>query len=146
MATPHESTRSFWIGCALGVPVIAIGIRGALVNARDTHPAELARWIAGSAIVHDAAALPVVAVVAWLGRRYVAGWAWPAVRWAAMTTAILLVVSRPFVAGYGYNPDNPTALPRDYGLGVALALVVVWVTAAGWAVLTRRSAQGRSNR
>ena len=139
----HGSTRGFWIGAALGSPIIALGIRGAVVNARDTHPAELGRWIAGSAVLHDALVLPVVAAIAFLGRRVVVEWAWPSVRWALMTSAILLVVSRPFVAGYGYNPQNPTALPRNYGLGVAVALVVVWAVAAIWALLLRRQAGHR---
>ena len=88
--------------------------------------------------MHDALVLPLVAAVAVLGRRLVPGWAWPAVRWALATSAILLVVSRPFVARWGYHPANPTALPRNYGLGVAIAITVVWVLAGTWAMALRR--------
>lgn len=137
-AAPPQSTRAFWIAMAVGTPIVAFGIRGALVNARDVHPGEVARWLVGSAIVHDAVILPLVLAVGLVGRRFVPAWAWPAVRWALMTTGVLVLVSRPFVAGYGYNPGNPTALNRNYGLGVSIALAVVWTAATVWAFLTRR--------
>jgi hypothetical protein len=136
-SAPERSTRSFWVGFALGVPIIALGIRGLLANSVDTRPAELARWLVGSAVVHDAVVLPLVAVIG-LGGRRLSGWAWPALRWALATTAILLVVSRPFVNRSGYNPRNPTALPRNYGVGVSVAIGVVWLLALGGAIVLRR--------
>ena len=110
-----------------------------IANARDTHPGELARWIGGSAVVHDAIVLPVVLAAAWAGHRWLPTWAWRPLRWALMTTAIVLVVSWPFVARWGYNPANPTALNRNYGRGVAVALAMVWAVTAVWALLERRA-------
>ncbi len=71
-----------------------------------------------------------------------AGWAWPAVRWGLATSAILVVVSRPFVARWGYDPANPTALPRNYGVGVAIAIALVWVAAGVWAAAIRHRRPG----
>lgn len=138
---PTPSTRAFWIGMVLGVPIIAFGIRGAIVNTRDARAGELGRWLVGSALVHDAVILPIVLMVGAAGRRWAPGWAWPAVGWGLMTTGVVLVVSRPFVAGYGYNPANPSALSRNYGLGVGAALAAVWTATAVWALLTRRRAR-----
>lgn len=125
-----------WIGLALGVPIIAWGIRGILLESARTHPGELARWIVGSALVHDAVLLPVVVTVAVVGRRLVPVGAWPAVRWALATTAVVALVSWPFVRGYGRRPSNPSLLPRDYGAGVTVAIVMVWLVAL---VLCRRA-------
>lgn len=132
------STRPFWVGVAVGLPLMALGVRGALADAVDTHPAELARWVVGSALVHDALVVPVVSVVALVGRRLSPRWAWPPLRWALATTAVLLVVSRPFVARYGYRAANPTALDRPYGAGIAVALGAVWAAAVAWAAVARR--------
>ena len=139
MTTKPASNRPFWIGVALGAPIILLGARGILANAGDTEPTELARFIGGSAIVHDAVVLPFVLAVGWVGHRLLPTWLWRPARWALMTTAIVLVVSRPFVARWGYNDRNPTALSRNYGQGVAVALLVVWAATLVWAALERRS-------
>jgi hypothetical protein len=35
------------------------------------------------------------------------------------------LVAIPVLGGWGRRPDNPTLLPRDYGLGLAIALAVI---------------------
>lgn len=131
---PGHAGPGLWIGLALGVPIMAWGARGILLDDRRTHPAELARWIVGSAVVHDALVLPAVLLLGVLARRAVAARAWPPIRWALMTTAVVAVVSWPFVRGYGHQADNPSLLPRNYGAGVLVALGVVWVMAGALAV------------
>ena len=127
---PHDhGGPGLWIGLALGSPIIAWGVRGILVESARTHPAELGRWIIGSAVVHDALLVPLVLAVAWLARRVVPAAAWPAMRWALATTGVLLLVSWPYVRGYGRRPDNPSLLPRDYGQGLLVTLVLVWLVA-----------------
>ena len=118
-----------WIGLALGLPVIAWGIHGLLAESRRTHPAELGRWIVGSALVHDAVVLPVVLLVAVVARRLVPAVAWPPVRWALASSGVLVLVSWPFVRGYGRRSSNPSLLPRDYGTGVLIAIGGVWLVA-----------------
>lgn len=117
-----------WIGFALGLPIVAWGIRGVLAGSGRTHRAEVARWIVGSAVVHDALILPVVLAGGVLARRVVPPRAWPAVRWALATTGVLVLVSWPFVRGYGRRAGNPSLLPRDYGTGVLVVVALVWVT------------------
>jgi hypothetical protein len=130
-----------WIGLALGTPLIAWGVRGVLVESGRTHPGELARWIIGSAVVHDAVLLPVVLLAGVLARRAVPAAAWPPVRWALATSGVVALVSWPFVRGYGRNPRNPSLLPRDYGRGVLVTLALVWFAAATIAVVQRRRAR-----
>jgi hypothetical protein len=127
-----------WFGLALGLPVIAWGIRGVLMESARTHPAELGRWLVGSAVIHDAVVLPIVLLVGAVARRTVSDRAWPVVRWALATSGVLLLVSWPFVRGYGQSPANPSVLPRAYGTGVLLALAAVWAV-SGAMLLMRRS-------
>lgn len=131
-----------WIGLALGVPIMAWGVRGILENATRTHPAELARWVVGSAVAHDALVLPSVVTVAVVARRVTPARLWPAVRWALATTGVVALVSWPFVRGYGRSAGNPSLLPRDYATGVAVALVLVWLVVA--VVAARAAVRGRA--
>jgi hypothetical protein len=117
------------------------GVRSALVDACDTHPAELGRWLVGSAVVHDLVLLPAVAALAWVLRRLVPAAAWPAVRAGALVAGAFLLAGWPYVAGYGASPGNPSLLPRDYRLGALVtvsAIVAVTAVAATMAVVRRR--------
>lgn len=127
---PTTSPRGLVVGLALGVPVMAFGVGGVLVDAGRTHPGELARWVVGSALVNDLVALPVVLVAGWGLRRLVPAPAWPVVRAGLIASGVLALVAWPFVRGYGRDPANPSLLPRDYGGGLAAALAVVWLAAA----------------
>jgi hypothetical protein len=108
------------------------------MDATRTHPAELGRWLVGSAIVHDAVLLPVVLGIAVAARRVVSERAWPIVRWALSTTGVLLLVSWPFVRGYGQRASNPSLLPRDYATGVVVAIAAVWLVTGAVAWYRRR--------
>lgn len=145
-ATPDTTSRRGLIaGLALGVPVIAYGMRGVLVDASDTNPAELARWIVGAAVVNDLVLLPLAGVVGYALRRVSPPAAWPIVRAGALTIGVLTLVAWPFVRGYGRDPANPSLLPRDYGLGLAVvAAVVATVTAIAAVVVTRRRSRPES--
>jgi hypothetical protein len=118
---------------------MAYGVRGVLVDAADTHPGELARWIVGAAVVHDLVLVPLVAVTAWGLRRLVPGRWWGPVRVGLVVTGTLCLVAAPVVAGFGQDPGNPSLLPRDYPAGLVTAVAVVWLAVAAWlAAVTRR--------
>lgn len=148
MSAPDPRTtsrRGLLVGLAVGVPVMAYGVRGVFVDAARTHPAELARWVVGAAIVHDLVLVPAVLAVGWLGRRLVPPAHWPLVRAGLLTTGVLALVGWPFVRGYGATPRNPSLLPRDYGAGLAAAIAAVWLAVAVLAVVAalRRRYQAR---
>lgn len=136
------SRRGLLVGLAVGLPVIAFGVRGALVDGSRTHPGELARWIVGAAVVNDLVLVPVVLAAGWLGRRLVPRDLWPSVRAGLVTTGVLALVAWPFVRGYGADPRNPSLLPRSYGAGLAAAIAVVWVVVAALS-LARRARERR---
>jgi hypothetical protein len=131
-----SSRRGLIVGLVLGTPVIAYGARGAIVDAADTHPVELAGWIVGAAVVNDLVLVPLAGAAAWALRRVIPPAAWPPVRAGALTIAVLTLVAWPFVRGYGRDPANPSLLPRDYATGLAAAVAVVAAVTA--AIATRR--------
>lgn len=135
------SRRGLLIGLATGLPVIAYGLRGVLVDADDTHPAELARWVVGAALVHDVVLAPAVLAVGWALSKVVPPSAWRPVRWGLMTTGLLALVAWPLVRGYGEDPTIPSLLPRDYASGLATGVAAVWLAAAAWFAVVRRSSQ-----
>lgn len=132
-------TRGQLIGLALGLPLLGYGFRGVLVDAGQTHPAELGRWVVGSAILHDLVLLPIVLVASALVTRVTPTWARPPVLWALGTSSIIAIYAWPFVRGYGTDPRVPSLLARDYAAGVGAYVAVVVVMAAAWALLRRRA-------
>jgi hypothetical protein len=146
------SRRGLLVGLAVGLPVIAYGVRGMLVDTDRTHPAELARWIVGAAVVNDALVVPLAMGAAWLARRITPARAWPPIRSGLLATGVMLLVAWPFVRGYGRNATIPSLLERNYAVGVAAAIGVTWVAVAVWtavsiavAIVVRRR-RGRRDR
>ncbi|HEY8555963.1 MAG TPA: hypothetical protein VIM97_01275 [Actinomycetes bacterium] len=133
-----SSRRGLLVGLALGAPVMAYGVRGALVDASDTHPAELARWVVGLAVVNDALVVPAAMVVGLVARRWAPDRAWPAVRAGLLASAVLGAVAWPLVRGFGADPANPSLFPRDYGAGLAVALAAVWAAVLVAVLVARR--------
>lgn len=149
---PPETTsrRGLLLGLGLGLPVIGYGLGGAIVDAADTHPPELARWVIGAALVNDLIVVPGAAAAALVVRRSTPRRAWAPVRAGLAASGILVLVGWPFVRGYGRDPTNPSLLPRNYGAGLAAAIGVVWLAVALWitwcyvrARITRRSSGSR---
>jgi hypothetical protein len=126
------SRRGLLVGLAVGLPVIAYGVRGMLVDADRTHPAELARWIVGAAVVNDALVVPLAMGAAWLARRITPARAWLPVRSGLLATGVVLLVAWPFVRGYGRDPTIPSLLERNYAVGVTAAIGATWVAVAVW--------------
>ena len=131
-AAPGETTsrRGLVVGLVLGLPIVAYGIRGALVDAADTEPTELATWIVTSAVVNDLLVVPLVLGVGFVANRLVPAAVWPAVRAGLIVTGALCLVAWPFVRGYGRDPSTPSLLNRNYGAGLAAAVAVVWAGVA----------------
>jgi hypothetical protein len=135
-APDTTSRRGLLVGLALGLPVVAYGVRGVAVDAARTHPAELARWMVGANLVNDLVVVPVALIVGRLGARLTRDRSWPLVRAGLLVSGVLVLVGWPFVRGYGRDPTNPSLLPRDYGTGLLAALAVVWLAVMAVAVVS----------
>jgi len=88
---------------------------------------------------HDGVFLPLVLAVGTLIRRVS-----HLVRAAAIVSLAVVVVAMPIVLGYGRDPNNPSALPLPYGMGLVVILAVIWVVTL-IIVLFRRVGRIRQN-
>jgi hypothetical protein len=140
----RDGGRLFWIATAVGWAVMAGAVIGAFGDRRDAQPIVLARWLVGSALLHDLLWLPIVAVVGVVLARVGRGGRVPGpVRWAVATSAVLVLIAWPFVRGYGRNRGNPSLLPRNYAHGLVAYLVLTWLL-AGVAMGVGRWRAGRT--
>jgi hypothetical protein len=74
--------------------------------------------------------MPVAIAVGALLTRTVPGQARAATAAAAYIGGALIAVALPLVLGLGRTPDEPSALPLNYGRGLLISLAVVWLAAA----------------
>lgn len=126
----------FWIGLVVGWAVMAFGLWTLFRRAEATRPTSFATLFVGLVLVHDLVLAPLVtAIVAWAGPR-LAPPARAKVTAAVIVSGALVLVSLPPLLG-GRVPDDPSLLPRNYPVGLAIALVSVWA-ATGALVLVRR--------
>lgn len=135
------SGRLFWTAVLVGWGVIVFGIGGALVDARFTHPRSMAIWIVGCLIAHDFVLAPLVFAVGKALRRVASGAGRRMLQVSLYLYGVFVLVSIPVLGRFGQRPDNPTLLPRDYGVGLIVALAVVWAaTTAVFIAVGRRRA------
>ena len=110
---------------ALGVGVLAYGVRGLLTERNISDHAAVGEWLVGGVIGHDALLAPVVFVLCAIAYRFTDA------RWRGRLAALLLIggsliaISIPALLRKGLN-SNKTVLPLDYArnLGVLLAVLV----------------------
>ncbi|MDQ2845813.1 MAG: hypothetical protein M3Y77_05575 [Actinomycetota bacterium] len=133
--TPLIRALLIFAGLAFG----AIGLY-ALVPAvpRISDKITFVAWFFTPAVLSDAALMPTIAVLGWAAGRWLPLWLRvPAVA-GAILSAASLAIALPFLSKPGLRPDNPSLLDRNYLLGFALILALIWVIMSGWALLRRR--------
>jgi hypothetical protein len=126
-----RSGPAFWVSVAAGAAIVAYGGRGLLVFEPRGAPSAL-RWLIGSALVVDLVVIPAVGLVGWGLRRAVSATAWPVVRAALIVSGVLVLFSLALVTDQGGTPGNATVRPRNYGEGLAVALVWTWAITGTW--------------
>lgn len=132
----REHGPAFWIGLAVGWSVTAFGLWTLFRRAGATDPLNFGTLFVGLALVHDLVFAPLVTAFAtWFVPRLPER-ARPVVVGAAIVSGTLALVSLPPTLGERL-PDNPSLLPRNYPLGLAIALAAVW-TATGAAIALAR--------
>jgi hypothetical protein len=134
----------FWAGLVLGWAVMSYAVVGLRAHADDTNPAQLARWVLGAAVVHDALVAPVVTITALVLVTQAPRWWGRPVGFAAAVSTILVLFSIPLVRGYGRRVNNPSALPHDYTANLVWTLVSIWTATA--AVIVSRAIRRRGSR
>jgi hypothetical protein len=131
VTAPHDERRqppARWFVPALvvGWALIGVGVWSALQNTADANPGALLKLVVGFDLLHDLVFAPLLVGAAWLIARLLPEPARGPCRVAGALTVLIVLFSRPLVAGYGRRPTNSSALPHDYGHTVLLLLVAVW--------------------
>ncbi len=139
MSTDHADTRLgheddggrlFWVCAVVGLGVIGFGLAG-LLNARLIGSiASWATYLVGGLLVHDAVLAPIVVAISVVLIYLVPSRIRPAVQGTLVVAGSVALVAIPVVGGWGRKPDNPTLLPRDYGLGLAIAIAIILAAGA----------------
>jgi hypothetical protein len=134
---PSTSRVAPIVGVIVGLPLLVVGVLGAVADGDRTKPFELARWVVGADLAHDLVLAPVVVGVSWLVGRIVPPVARGPVRWVAATTGVLGLIAWPFVRGYGRNETVPSLLDRNYATGLAAYVAAIWFLALIWIAVRR---------
>ncbi|MBV8949756.1 MAG: hypothetical protein JOZ99_02695 [Actinobacteria bacterium] len=136
-------SRLFWPCVLVGWGLIANGVRGVLENSRVVRASAFLRVFIGALLVHDVLLAPFVIAVGVMVARIVPRRVRAPVQAGLIISGVVVLFAFPFVRGYGRIPDNPSILPRNYGQGLAIVLVAVWIgVVAGTALAVRVSRRG----
>lgn len=95
-------------------------------------------WAVVGVVVHDFVFAPLCAVVGWAGRRLIPAGSRSPIAVAALCSVVLVLLAVPVYGRPGMRPDNMTVLDRNYPLGLAVSLAVVWLSVLLYQLLLRR--------
>ncbi|MEH3154574.1 MAG: hypothetical protein PGN29_04250 [Gordonia paraffinivorans] len=103
-------------------------------------------WAIAGLLVHDAILAPTYSVLGHAGSRLLPSTLWAPLLVATAATLVLVVLALPVLSPRpaGERPMNATILDRPYGLGLTIAVVLIWALAAAVAVRNHRSARRRA--
>jgi len=133
----------FWVGVVIGWTIIILGIRGLLHNHVATNPSVVGRYIIEAALVLDLVVAPIACAAGLLVARLFKPPFRAIVGGGLVASAVITIYSYPFVRGFGRSPNLPSALSANYGRGLLIVLVGIWVLVAGLCAWTLR--QTRTN-
>ncbi len=134
----------FGAGLLAGGSAMAYGTWLVVANAVETRPLNFVVFFVGLALVHDLVVAPVALLVGTRLRRRLPTVARAAVAGAVVASAIVAAFVVPFVLDRAAKVGgNPTILPRNPLVGVAIVLGGVWLI-AGVVVLRRLLAEDRA--
>ncbi|WP_439689075.1 hypothetical protein ACRQ4C_13965 [Curtobacterium sp. SP.BCp] len=124
----------------LGVLVMAFGAYVLVTTVRPNRIWGLATWLLGAVVLHDAVLSPFVVGAGLLLRRTgrsIRAWVLVVVQSAVVLGSVLALVVLPEIAAKAHGQKNPTILPFDYGVrlaiveGVLLVVVIVVLVVGG---------------
>ena len=125
----------FWIGLALGTPVMVYGAYELVQQVGWPRAFDVAKWLGGGLLLHDLVLVPIVLALVWVVGRIASPLVRNPLRTGILGSALIVAIGWPALRGYGYHSDNPTIHPLDYGTAVLTALGLLWGAVALWLFL-----------
>lgn len=123
---PISMTVSRLLLGALGVAAAAFGVAHLLTETRTGTVTQLVVWAAGAVVLHDGVLVPLVLAAGLLLTRGRLRGVWRA---ALLTLGTVTLAALPALLRPG-RPANPSVLPLDYPMGLAVVAAAVVVGAA----------------
>lgn len=135
---------------AIRAALVLLGLAGigygAFGLATQSRPISVGLFAVAAILGHDLLLAPLAILIAVLARRLVPAELYPVIRAGLIVTAGVVLAFLPTVLGFGHRTTNPSALPLNYPLGLAVTLAAVWLVTAALAVLRRRRGRTPTNR
>ena len=132
--------RRLLVGAGAGV--MAYAVFGAVTDPARAIGGQLVFLIA-VVVAHDGILMPITIGAGLLIGRYVPTTVRRPLVAAAIASLALTLMAIPFVLGRGRRPDDPSALPLDYGRGLLITLAFVWAVALAFAWRSWRASRRR---
>ncbi len=126
---PTGYPRLFWVALILGWIVVAIGVRGLLVNADARMPTDPPGWalfLVKPNLAHDFLLVPMVLSIGVVVARVVPARIRAPIQAGLICSGIVALFAYPFVRRYGASTSNPTILPQDHTRGLLIVSAGVW--------------------
>jgi len=121
----------------VGVGLVAAGY-GAYGLVAESRPIGVAAFAAAAVLGHDLVLAPLALLVGAVAGRLTPPRLRSVVRTGLILTGTVLIVSLPLLLGFGRRATNPSALPLNYPLGLAVTVAAVWLGTGLVALLRRR--------
>jgi hypothetical protein len=129
----------------LGVLAIGYGALRILTDAKDTHPLELAKWLIGSLLLHDAIIAPLVIGIGWLLARFVPDRARSFVQAGLVTGGLVSAIGVLLIWRQGKASARSLALLQQNYVGNLLVLLTIVAAATLACYLIAVSRSNRTN-
>ncbi|WP_433524093.1 hypothetical protein ACQPZ2_02320 [Nocardia pseudovaccinii] len=114
----------------------------ALFDLPPTDLDSIAIWFAGGILLHDAVFAPICAALGLTARHLLPRTWWAVTACGAICSVALVLIALPVLDRGDGMPSNPTVLDRDYPVGLAVALILVWSLVLLAHAVARRSRRG----
>jgi hypothetical protein len=121
---------------ALGAFILVVAIRGVLGALGPDLPHYI-RYFVTAWLANDLFVMPLAIIAGFVLSRWLPASVKPVIQAALFISLAVVVIAYPLVLGRGVPGDNPSALPRNYTIGLLVTLGVVWL-GAGLVIIVRR--------
>ena len=135
--------RTRWACYGIGAAVACYGAYG-LITATRSNPVAWARFAAIIVIANDGLLAPLILLTGAILLRVTAG-ARAYLQSGLVISGAVTLAAVPLLLGFGRSPDLPSALPLNYGQGLAITLGLIWL-GIGAVALTRQLWANRRHR
>jgi hypothetical protein len=94
-------------------------------------------WALVGVVLHDAVFAPLCVALGFASRPLIPRKWWAPIAVAAFCSVVLAFLAIPVYGKPGMRPDNMTVLDRNYPLGLAISLAIVWMCVLLYLLTTR---------